>query len=108
MIDIRSKPVWQLTSADIDLLDPQERQWAVSHIGYLRESGALAVISANPAGTAYETIWDGSAGAWKMRPVCVCGREKLAERFFVNNYLEELAGDHDWEKRSESVAGGST
>jgi len=85
---LRDKPVWRLTSAEIDALDPQERQWALNHIGYLKESGALAVISANPAGTTFETVWDSKGGQWKMQPVCCCDRSAAAQRYFAESYLD--------------------
>lgn len=85
-MDLRDKSVWQLTSAELYALDPQERQWAISHVGFLKESGALAIISANPPGTTYETVWD-SNGGWKMQPVCRCDQSALRQREFVENYI---------------------
>lgn len=86
MRGLRDRPVWRLTSDELDELDPQERQWAVSHLGFLQETGALAVLSANPPGTIYETVWDQNGG-WKMCPVCCCDRPAARLREFVEMYL---------------------
>jgi hypothetical protein len=90
VIDIREKPVWLLTAYELDLLDPQERQWAVNHAAYLCETGTVAMLSANPPGTTYQTVWDGHLG-WKLEPVCRCDPAKRAEREFVKAYLEDAS-----------------
>lgn len=64
---IREKPVWRLTSEDLDALPETERQWAIRHVGFMRDEGILALVLANPDGTKYETVWD--QGRWTLKPL---------------------------------------
>jgi hypothetical protein len=65
--EARDKPMWMLTSAEIDMLDPQERQWVINNLAYMRDEGVLALVLANPKGTTYETVW--ADKRWSLKPV---------------------------------------
>jgi hypothetical protein len=63
---ILEKPIWQLTSDDLEALSEQERIWAINHMSYMKDEGILALVLANPKGTKYKTVWEDNR--WKLVP----------------------------------------
>lgn len=66
--DTSEVPVWQLRRDEIDAMPESDQVWVRGHLAYLKESGVLMVILANPPGTKFETIWNSDAKQWSLRP----------------------------------------
>lgn len=82
---IREKPIWRLTSSEIDALPKDEQEWVINHLSYMREEGVLALCLANPDGTKYETVWE--QGRWKLKP--------LSGQLTFNDLREMFKGELD-------------
>lgn len=82
---IRSKPIWRLTPAELDLLSEQERRWAGGLLFDMKQDGTLAMLVANQPDTKYEVAADRTHG-WVLRPLCTC-RDPEPHRF-IEAYLE--------------------
>jgi hypothetical protein len=59
--------LWELTEGEIDAMPAGQRRSVLDQIAYLKNTGALAVILANP-GSKFETVYDKDLG-WKLRPI---------------------------------------
>lgn len=80
---IRSKPVYRLSLAEMEMLPEDERRMAMGLLIDMARCGDLAMFAINPPGTRYEVIFDRQRG-WALQPLCACGQPPA----FIEAYFE--------------------